>query len=294
MRGSNKVRTMIAMLLIGVSEILSGCGSAAGTDPAGLLQAVEEENKAATDSMVIMAGSTSMERFANMAAESFMSFYPEITVTVEFTGSSAGVEAVLAGRADIGNSSRNLKEEEKASGAVENIVAIDGIAVVTDRANRVTELTEEQLAGIYTGRIRNWSEVGGADMAVVVVGREAGSGTRSMFEERLGIRELCRYANELDSAGGVMARVASTPGAIGYVSLEVLDDTVGTLSINGAEASEENVKTGSYLLYQPFIMVTDGEISEQKKSVQKFFNYLYSENGRQLIGAAGLAVPDAP
>ena len=282
----------MAGILIGVSGILSGCGSADGIEAGSLLQAVEQENRAAQDNTVVMAGSTSMERFANMAAESFMAFYPEIMVTVEFTGSSAGVEAVLAGRADIGNSSRSLKEKEKESGAVENIVAMDGIAVITDPGNQVTSLTDEQLAGIYTGRIRNWMEVGGTDTAIVVTGREAGSGTRSTFEERLGIRDLCRYANELDSAGAVMARVASTPGAIGYVSLEILDDTVGMLSINGVEATEENVKTGSYPLYQPFIMVTDGGISEQKESVRRFFDYLHSENGKQLIRTAGLIVPD--
>lgn len=150
--------------------------------------------------------------------------YSGVTVTAEFTGSSAGVEAVLAGSCDLGNSSRNLKDEEKTNGAVENIVAIDGIAVVVDPANAVTGLTKEQLAGIYTGEITNWSDVGGEE-APVVVGREAGSGTRGAFEEILEIENLCAYANELDSTGAVMANVASTPGAIGYVSQDVVDDT---------------------------------------------------------------------
>lgn len=286
-----KVRLLLIGLLTGVSGILYGCDDAADLAE-GLRQAVEYENQAVRDSTIVMAGSTSMEQFANMAAESFMAAHPGITVTVEFTGSSAGVEAVLAGRADIGNSSRSLRQKEQVSGAVGNIIAIDGIAVVTDRANPVTSLTVEQLAGIYTGRIRNWNEVGGADIAIVVTGREAGSGTRNTFEGRLGIRDLCLYANELDSAGAVMARVAATPGAIGYVSFDVLNDMVAILSINGVEAAEKNVKAGDYLLWQPYIMVTDGEIDEQKESVRMFFDYLYSEEGKQLIRAAGLIVPD--
>lgn len=286
------VKSILTGLLIGVSGILTGCGRAAGLDAGGLLRAVENENQAARDSRIIMAGSTSMEQLANMAAESFMAKYPGITVTVEFTGSSAGVESVLAGRADIGNVSRNLKEEERASGAVENIVAIDGIAVITDRANRVTALTAEQLAGIYTGKIRNWQELGGSDTPIVTAGREAGSGTRSTFEELLGIRDRCWYANELDSAGAVLARVGATPGAIGYVSFEVLDDTVAVLAIDGIGAAEENVKTGKYLLWQPFIMVTDGKINGQREEVRMFFEYLHSEEGQELIRAAGLIVPD--
>lgn len=259
--------------------------------PKDLLQSVDGENQAVRDSTVIMAGSTSMEQFANKAAESFMTRYPEITVTVQFTGSSAGVEAVLTGRADIGNSSRNLKEKETASGAVGHVVAMDGIAVITGTGNRIHALTVEQLSALYTGRVRNWQEIGGSDMPVVTVGREAGSGTRSTFEELLGIRDLCSYANELDSAGAVMARVAATPGAIGYVSFDILDDTVCALSIDGIEAAAENVETGTYLLWQPYILVTNGELKKQKDSVQKFFAYLWSEEGRQLIGEAGLIVP---
>ena len=155
-------------------------------------------------------------------AESFMEKYPDVTVTVEFTGSSAGVEAALSGASDIGNSSRNLKDEEKSAGAVENIVAIDGIAVAVDPKNTVTDLTKDQLISIYTGEVKNWSDLGGENMPIVVVGREAGSGTRGAFEEILGIEDKCVYANELDSTGAVMAKVASTPGAIGYISLDAV------------------------------------------------------------------------
>lgn len=232
-----------------------------------------------------------MEQFANLAAEGFMARYPELTVLVQFTGSSAGVEAVLAGRADIGNSSRSLREKEKASGAVEHMVALDGIAVITDTGNQVHSLTTEQLSDLYTRKVQNWQEVGGSDLPVVTVGREAGSGTRSTFEELLGVRDQCSYANELDSAGAVMARVAMTPGAVGYVSFAVLDDTVYALSIDGMEATAENVSTGSYRLWQPCIMVTDGELGEQKEPVQRFFAYLWSEEGMELIRSAGLVAP---
>lgn len=245
-----------------------------------------------TQTTVTMAGSSSMEKFANALAESFMEKHPNVTVTAEFTGSSAGIESVLAGTVDIGNSSRSLSEEEKSAGAVENIVAIDGIAVITDAANSVTTLSTEQLIGIYQGDIRNWSEVGGADMAIVVVGREAGSGTRVTFEEVLGIRGMCAYANELNSTGAVKARVELTPGAIGYASLDVLDDKVQVLSLDGIEPVEENIKSGKYPLSRPFIMVTNGGISEQNETVQEIFAYLKSEEGKRVIRAVGLIVPD--
>lgn len=264
------------------------------SSPDNIMQALTAENEAAKSltGIITMAGSTSMEKFANALAESFMIKYPGVTVTVEFTGSSTGIESVLAGRVDIGNSSRYLKDEEKSSGAVENIVALDGIAVITDASNMTASLSTEQLIGIYTGKIRNWSEVGGDDEAIVVVGREAGSGTREGFEKLLGIKDMCAYANELDSAGAVMARVALTPGAIGYVSPDVLDDTVLALSLDGAEPTEENIKAGNYLLSRPFVMVTKGEISVQSETIQEMFVYLKSEEGQELIRAVGLIVPD--
>lgn len=244
------------------------------------------------DGSVSMAGSTSMEKLANAAAESFMEQYPNISVTAEFTGSGAGIEAVLAGSADIGNSSRKLTEAEKQAGAVENIVAIDGIAVVTNPVNTVTELSREQLSDIYAGRIRNWKELGGEDQAVVVIGREAGSGTRSAFEELLQLKDSCQYANELDSTGAVMAKVAATAGAIGYVSLDVVNDTVTAVKLDGVEATEANIKAGSYFLSRPFVMATKGEIEAQSKAVQTFFAWLSSEEGREVIKAVGLVTVD--
>ena len=314
-------KRMISLLAAGILVVgsLTGCGNTTETEsPAAqssapaAQEAAPEESSAAQESApaeessaaevaeantdlsgsVSMSGSTSMEKLANAVAESFMVKYPNVTVTAEFTGSSAGVESVLAGSCDIGNSSRALTEDEKAEGAVENIVAIDGIAVVVDPANTVTNLTKDQLISIYTGETTNWSEVGGADQAIVVVGREAGSGTRGAFEELLEIEDACAYANELDSTGAVMAKVASTPGVIGYVSLDVLDDTVIAVQLDGVDATEENIKAGSYSLSRPFVMATKGEISEQKPEVQELFNYLASEEGQELIKSVGLILPE--
>ena len=233
-----------------------------------------EETTADLSGTISLAGSTSMEKLANAVAESFMEKYPNVTVTAEFTGSSAGIESLLAGSVDIGDASRALKDSEKEAGAVENIVAIDGIAVVTDTENSVADLTKDQLISIYTGQTTNWSELGGDDEAIVVIGREAGSGTRGAFEELLDIADQCVYANELDSTGAVMAKVASTPGAIGYVSLDVVDDTVKAFSLEGVEATAENIKAGNYFLSRPFVMATKGEVSEQNDLVKALFDYL--------------------
>lgn len=304
---------MIALLAAGVLVVssLTGCGStetqataeapatqeaapsseAAAETPASE-EAPAEDAAADLSGSITMSGSTSMEKLANALAESFMAKYPGVTVTAEFTGSSAGVEAVLAGSVDIGNASRNLKDTEKESGAVENIVAIDGIAVVVDPANTVTDLTQDQLISIYKGEVKNWSELGGADQAIVVVGREAGSGTRGAFEELLGLEDACAYANELDSTGAVMAKVAATPGAIGYVSLDVIDDTVIAVKLDGAEPTEENIKAGSYALSRPFVMATNGEIAAQKPEVAALFDYLASDEGKELIKTVGLITVD--
>ncbi|HHV09235.1 MAG TPA: phosphate ABC transporter substrate-binding protein [Clostridiales bacterium] len=245
-------------------------------------------NTADLSGAITLAGSTSMEKIANAAAEAFMEKYPDVIVTPQFTGSSAGIEALLAGTVDIGNSSRNLKDTEISSGAVENIVAIDGIAVITDKSNAVADLTKDQLVQIFTGAITNWSELGGNSQPIVVIGREAGSGTRGAFEELLEIEDACKYSNEINSTGGVMAKVASTPGAIGYVSLDVVDDSVGAMKLDGVEPTEENIKAGSYLLSRPFVMATKGAIADQKELVQAFLNYMLSAEGQELVKSVGL------
>ena len=251
-------------------------------------EAAPAEATADLSGSISMVGSTSMEKLANALSEAFMEEYPEVTVTAEFVGSGAGIEAVTNGTADIGNSSRSLKDEEKAAGVVENVVAIDGIAVCVDPANEVADLTKEQLTNIYNGTVTNWKEVGGADEPIIVIGREAGSGTRGAFEELVDLKDACKYANELDSTGAVIAKVASTPGAIGYASLDALDDSVKALSLEGVEATAENIKAGNYFLSRPFVMATKGEISEQNNLVQAWFDFVLGDEGQQVASEVGL------
>ena len=296
-----KVMAMIGSAVM-AAGMLAGCGNsgAAATTAAPATtaeqtteaKAEETTKEAATEAKsadadlsgsISMVGSTSMEKFANALSEAFMEKYPKVTVTAEFVGSGAGIEAVSNGTADIGNSSRNLKDEEK---------AIDGIAVVVDPANTVEDLTKDQLTSIYDGTVTNWKDVGGNDAPIVVVGREAGSGTRGAFEELLKLEDACKYSNELDSTGAVMAKVASTPGSIGYVSLDVLDDTVKALKLDGAEPTEENIKAGKYFLSRPFVMATKGEISEQSDLVKALFDFIYSDEGSELVKSVGLITAD--
>lgn len=297
----------MAVLTIGA---LSGCGAASAETNAPTTAAASETAAAADTSApdtsaestaaasqelsgsISMVGSTSMEKFASALSEVFMEKHPGVTVQAEFVGSGAGVEAAVSGTADIGNSSRYLKDEEKAKGVAENIVAIDGIAVIADPANTVEDLTKDQLTSIYNGTITNWKDVGGTEQPIVVIGREAGSGTRSAFEEILDVADACKYSNELDSTGAVMAKVASTPGAIGYVSLDVLDDTVKTLKLDGTEATADNIKAGSYFLSRPFVMATKGELADQNDLVKALFAFIYSEEGTELVKSVGLIPAD--
>ena len=240
---------------------------------------------------VTLAGSTSMEKLANAMNEAFMEKYPNVSATAEFTGSSAGIESLAAGSVDIGDASRALSDDEKGQGIVENIVAIDGIAVITDTDNTITDIKSEDLAKVYTGEITNWKDLGGKDEQIVVIGREAGSGTRDAFEELMDVKDSCKYAQELDSTGAVLAKVAATPGAVGYVSLDVLDDTVNGLKINSVEPTEENILAGTYVLQRPFVMATKGEISEQSEQVQAYFDFINSEDGQNVIKSVGLIIP---
>ena len=288
-----------------MTAALTGCGSnGTATDTTADTTQTEAADASATDTTaeedtaadlsgtISLAGSTSMEKLCEAMSESFMEKYPGITVTVEYTGSGAGLESLASGSVDIGDASRSLKDEEKAAGSVENIVAIDGIAVIEDKDNGVTNVSAEDLAKIYKGEVKNWSELGGKDEAIVVIGREAGSGTRDAFEELLDIADSCAYAQELDSTGAVLAKVASTPGAIGYVSLDVVDDTVTAVSIDGTEPTEEQILAGNYLLSRPFVMATKGEISEQNDLVKTWFDYIASEDGKNVIKQVGLIIPE--
>ena len=297
----SKLLALIGAGILAVTALVAcGNGDAATAQPSAVESSAAEstvaessaaapaETTADLSGSISMVGSTSMEKLANALSEAFMEEYPDVTVTAEFVGSGAGIEAVTNGTADIGNSSRSLKDEEKAAGVVENVVAIDGIAVCVDPANEVADLTKEQLTNIYNGTVTNWKEVGGADEPIIVIGREAGSGTRGAFEELVDLVDGCKYANELDSTGAVIAKVASTPGAIGYASLDALDDSVKALSLEGVEATAENIKAGNYFLSRPFVMATKGEISEQNDLVQAWFDFVLGDEGQQIASEVGL------
>ena len=272
-------------------------GTTKGSNAASTQQTEQDTTKTAEadkklSGTISLAGSTSMQKLAEALAETFMEANSGVTVTVEYSGSSAGIESLLNGSCDIGDASRNLKDSEKSGGAVENIVAIDGIAVIVDKNNTVAGLTKQQLSDIYTGAVTNWSEVGGSDTPIVVVGREAGSGTRGAFEEILKVEDACKYAVECDSTGAAMAKVASTEGAIGYVSLDVLDDSVNALNLDDVAPTSDNIVAGTYFLCRPFVMATKGELSEQNELVQAFFNFLKSDEGKAVVKAVGLITVD--
>jgi phosphate transport system substrate-binding protein len=270
----------MAMMTVG----LAGCGEKSNNENAN------ENQSEQLSGNLSLAGSTSMEKLANALAEAFMEKNQDVRVNAEFTGSSAGIESLIAGRTNIGNASRSLSDEEQQKGAVENVVAIDGIAVILDKDNKVKDLTKDQLVSIYKGEVKNWKEVGGSDQAIVVVGREAGSGTRGAFEELLEVEDLCAYSNELESTGAVLAKVAATKGAIGYVSLDVVDQTVQSVKVNGVEATEENILDGKYILNRPFVMATMGELEKQSDLIKAWFSFIDSEEGQEVIKAVGLIV----
>ena len=308
-----KKKLLALLMSLTMTAALIGCGSAdqtASAETAETTEATEEttedtvEDTASSEAeateeapvadlsgTISLAGSTSMEKLCEAMSESFMETYPGVTVTVEYTGSGAGLESLASGSVDIGNSSRHLKDEEVAGGAVENVVAIDGIAVIVDPANSVSDIPADKLAAIYKGEITNWSELGGNDEAIVVIGRESGPGTRDAFEELLEVKDACKYAQELDSTGGVKAKVAATPGAIGYVSLDVVDESIKAVSIDSVEPTETNIIAGDYLLSRPFVMATNGEISAQNDLVKGWFDYISSDAGKDVIKSVGLIIP---
>ena len=232
-------------------------------------------------------GSTSMEKVIGALGESFMLANDGATFTYNPTGSGTGIQAVSEGRCDIGLSSRALKAEEEAQGLVGTVLAYDGIAVIVNPENTVSDLDMETIAKIYTGEITNWSEVGGADGEIVLIGREAGSGTRSGFEEITETVDLCKYRQELTSTGDVITAVSQNPNAIGYASLASVKDTVKAVSVNGVAPSEATVKDGTYLIQRPFVLVTV-EGKELGTVAQAFFDYITSADANEVITAAGV------
>ena len=264
------MKKFISILLVAIMAVsaLTGCsGSKGGT--------------VSTD------GSTSMEKVIGALGESFENDNSGVTFTYNPTGSGSGIKAVLEGRCDIGLSSRNLKDEEKADGLTETVLAYDGIAMIVHPENPVSDLTLEQIAAIYTGEITNWNEVGGNDGEIVLIGREAGSGTRDGFESITGTEDACKYRQELTSTGDVITTVAGNPNAIGYASMASVNNSVKAISVGGVAPSEATIKDGSYAVQRPFVLVTktDAELSETAK---KFFDYITSADANEIIISAGV------
>ena len=286
-------------LMVGM---LAGCGSNGTTtepntdtqQPSDTTTTQQPEQTDDTDEalsgIVNTDGSTSMADVMAVLQESFKELHPDVTVNYSGTGSGAGVEAALSGTADIGLASRALKDEEKAEGAVEHIIALDGVAVVVNPANGVDDLSVEDIAKIFTGEITNWKDLGGEDLEIAVLGREDGSGTRTAFEKIVGVEGACVYKNEYGSTGDVIGNVASNPNAIGYASLSAVDDTVKALSVGGVAPSEETVKDGTYEIQRPFVMVTkDG--AELSAAAQAFLDYAMSDEVAEQIAIAGAVAP---
>ena len=288
-------KTLALILTLALSlAALTGCGSKTET-PADTNtdSSAQTEAPAALSGSVSTNGSTSMEKVIGALSEQFMTDNSGVTVTYDPTGSGAGIEAASNGSADIGLASRALKDEEKASGLTETIVALDGIAVIVNADSKVENLTVEQIGKIFTGEITDWSEVGGDAGTISCIGREAGSGTRDGFETITDTKDACKLDQELTSTGGVIEAVAGNPNAIGYASLSAVEgkNTVKAVTVGGVACTEETVLDGSYAIQRPFVLVTKtGETLSP--AAQAFFDYATSSTASQLIKAAG-AVPVA-
>lgn len=264
------MKKFMNMMMVGVLAIsmLTGCGSSKNT------------GSVSTD------GSTSMQKVVGALGEAFQND-TGISFTYNPTGSGSGIKAVQEGRCDIGLSSRDLKDKEKAAGLKATVLAYDGIAIIVNPENPVNDLSLETIAKIYTGEITNWNEVGGNDAEIVLIGREAGSGTRDGFESITGTEELCKYRQELTSTGDVITTVSQNPGAIGYASVASVKDSVKVLTINGVMPTESTIKDGSYVVQRPFVLVTKVDV-ELSKSAQKFFDFITSADANGIISEAGV------
>lgn len=273
-----KIITVLCAAVMALS-LFAGCGQKAN------------DNGTTTGGTVSTDGSTSMEKVIGALGESFMEANSGTTFTYNPTGSGSGIQAVSEGRCDIGLSSRALKDDEKASGLKETIVALDGIAIIVNPQNPVKDLSLEQIAKIYTGEITNWKDVGGEDAEIVLIGREAGSGTRDGFESITDTKDACQYRQELTSTGDVITTVSQNPNAIGYASLASIKDSVKALTVNGVAPTEATVKDGTYLVQRPFVLVTKEGVA-LSETAQKFFDFATSADAASIISAAG-AVPVA-
>ena len=280
------MKKFIALALTLVMALsLVACGNS-NSDNSGDNAADNNGGDAAITGTVSTDGSTSMEKVIGALSESFMGTNGGVTVNYNPTGSGSGITAVQEGTCDIGLSSRALKDEEKAAGLKETVLAYDGIAIIVHPDNPVSDLTLEQIAKLYTGEITNWKDVGGNDAEVVLIGREAASGTRDGFESITGTKDACQYRQELTSTGDVITAVSQNPDAIGYASLASIKDTVKALNVGGVTPSEATVKDGSYLVQRPFVLVTV-EGKALSPAAQAFFDYALSADAASIISAAG-------
>ena len=289
-----KVFAILLTLTMALSLLAACGGSKSQEQPAANSTQTEQPAQtqpAALSGAVALNGSTSMEKVVGALGEQFMSDNSGVSVTYDATGSGAGIEAASNGSADIGLSSRALKDEEKSSGLVGTTVALDGIAVIVNPANKVADLTVEQIAKIFTGEITDWSQLGGAAGTISCIGREAGSGTRDGFESITGTKDACKMDQELTSTGSVIEAVAGNPNAIGYASLSALKDTVKAVTVGGVACTEDTVLDGSYAIQRPFVFVTKDGVALSAQA-QAFFDFATSSAANDLIRAAG-AVPVA-
>lgn len=276
-----KIKKMLSIVAVGVLclGVLTACGGKT-------TQKNALPNEKASSASVSMDGSTSMEKVIGILGESFQND-TGIAFTYNPTGSGSGIKAVSEGRCDIGLSSRKLKDEEKASGLTETVIAYDGIAIIVNPDNPIKNLSLTDIVGIYTGKITNWSQVGGKDEEIVVIGREAGSGTRDGFETITKTKDACKYRQELTSTGDVITTVVQNPNAIGYASAASIKDSVKALTVDGVAVNEENIKNGSYTVQRSFVLVTK-KARALSEAAKKFFDYATSQASNALISKAGV------
>ena len=283
------MKRFASMLTAGALALgLAACSSAPASSAAPASTA-PSASVAGLSGKVALGGSTSVEKVVGALSEAFMAEYPDVDVTYDPTGSGAGIAGAGDGTLDIGLSSRALKAEEMESGLTAATFALDGIAVIVNGENTVTDLTLEQIKGLATGEIANWSEVGGPDAPVVLIGREAGSGTRDGFESIVDVKDACAYEQELTSTGAVIAGVAANPNAFGYASLSAVDETVKAVTVEGVAAGEATVLDGTYKIQRPFVFVTKADAAPSA-AVQAFLDFAAGDAAKELIAGAG-AVP---
>ena len=281
---AKKIITLVLAVMVAAMSF-AGCGSSSD-DTSTTSADGAESTKTALSGTVATDGSTSMEKVIGALGEAFTTENSGVNFTYNPTGSGTGITAISEGRCDIGLSSRALKDEEKAKGLEGTTLALDGIAMIVNPQNGVSDLTVEQIASIYTGEVTNWKDVGGKDAEIVVIGREAGSGTRDGFESITKTAEKCKYRQELTSTGDVITAVSQNPDAIGYASLASVKDTVKALNVDGVTPTEETVKNGSYKIQRPFVLVTKKGV-ELSAAAKAFFDYATSAKASEIIAAAG-------